>query len=126
MRITPEFPDYRYQDPMRQAELVYYKQIADSDAAGVALYECHPTPNSPEIDFVVIMAGVAHFAVQVKGGLWRIQDGHFQLYTAEGWVNDLPRGPGRRRRLRRAQRGQGRHRPDHLRHPRYPVPRHGP
>ena len=25
MRITPEFPDYRYQDPMRQAELVIYK-----------------------------------------------------------------------------------------------------
>ena len=87
MRITPEFPDYRYQDPMRQAELVIYKQIADSDADGVALYECHPTPSSPEIDFVVILEKVAHFAVQVKGGLWRIEDGRFQLYTDEGWVN---------------------------------------
>lgn len=87
MRITPEFPDYRRQDPMRQAELIVYQQIAGSDADGVALYECHPTPNSPEIDFVVILDGVAHFAVQVKGGLWRMQDGHFQLHTDEGWVN---------------------------------------
>ena len=85
MRIIPEFPDYRYQDPMRQAELVCYKQIAGSDADGVALYECHPTPNSPEIDFVVILDGVAHFAVQVKGGLWRLEGGHWQLLTDQGW-----------------------------------------
>ena len=47
----------------------------------------HPTPSSPEIDFVIILEGVAHFDVQVKGGRWRIEDGHFQLHTAEGWVN---------------------------------------
>ena len=48
MKITPEFPDYRYQDPMRQAELVSYKQIAASKARGVALYECTRRPAPPK------------------------------------------------------------------------------
>ena len=86
MKISPEFPDYRHQDPMRQAELVTYKQVAASDAPGVALYECHPTPSSPEVDFVIILEGVAHFAVQVKGGHWRMEDGQFQLLTDQGWI----------------------------------------
>ena len=87
MRIIPEFPEHRRQDPMRQAELCIYNQVEASNADGVALYECHPTPSSPEIDFVIILENIAHFAVQVKGGHWRIEDGHFQLKTAEGWVN---------------------------------------
>ena len=87
MRIIPEFPEHRRQDPMRQTELCVYNQVDASKANGVALYECHPTPSSPEIDFVIILEGVAHFAAQVKGGRWRIEDGHFQLHTAEGWVN---------------------------------------
>ena len=87
MRIIPEFPEHRRQDPMRQAELCIYNQVEASNAVGVALYECHPTPSSPEVDFVIILTGVAHYAVQVKGGRWRMEDGRFQLHTDEGWVN---------------------------------------
>ena len=107
MKIAPDFPDYRHQDPKRQAELGVYQQIAASGAPGVALYECHPTPSSPEVDFVIILEGVAHFAVQVKGGHWRLEEGQFQLLTDQGWVNDRAAHPGLQRRLRRAQRGTG-------------------
>ena len=91
MRIIPEFPEHRRQDPMRQTELCVYNQVEASKANGVALYECHPTPSSPEVDFVIILTGVAHYAVQVKGGRWRMEDGRFQLHTDEGWVNTKPR-----------------------------------
>ena len=87
MKIAPDFPDYRHQDPKRQAELGVYQQIAASGVPGVTLYECHPTPSSPEVDFVIIREGVAHFAVQVKGGHWRLEEGQFQLLTDQGWVN---------------------------------------
>ena len=74
-------------DPMRQTELCVYNQVDASEAPGVALYECHPTPSSPEIDLVFILENVAHFAVQVKGGHWRLEEGQFQLLTDQGWVN---------------------------------------
>ena len=32
MRIIPEFPEHRRQDPMRQAELCIYNQVEASDA----------------------------------------------------------------------------------------------
>ena len=38
MRIIPEFPEHRRQDPMRQTELCVYNQVEASKANGVALY----------------------------------------------------------------------------------------
>ena len=34
MRLIPEFPEHRRQDPMRQAELAIYNQVEASKADG--------------------------------------------------------------------------------------------
>ena len=52
MKISPEFPDYRYQDPLRSAEQDIYRQTAASDVAGQTFYEVHASPFAPEVDFL--------------------------------------------------------------------------
>ena len=84
MRIQPEFPEYRYQDPLRQAELSVYLAIANSPVPGQALYEVKTTSHTPQVDFVVYLEGVACFAIQVKGGIYTMENGTLFLHTPDG------------------------------------------
>ena len=84
MRIQPEFPDYRYQDPKRQAELRVYQEIASSQIPGQALYEVNTTRHTPQVDIVVCVEGVACFAISVKGGTYSVDNGTIFLHTPEG------------------------------------------
>ena len=84
LRIQPEFPDYRYQDPKRQAELRVYQKIASSQIPGQALYEVNTTRHTPQVDIVVWVEGVACFAISVKGGTYSVDNGTIFLHTPEG------------------------------------------
>ena len=86
LRIQPEFPDYRYQDPKRQAELRVYQEIARSQIPGQALYEVNTTRHTPQVDIVVWVEGVACFAISVKGGTYSVDNGTIFLHTPEGPV----------------------------------------
>ena len=85
MRISPEFPDDRRWDPMRRAELRVYRQLADSEVAGRALYQVRANRRDRELDFLVFLDGLARIGIEVKGGSYRLRAGGWRLRTTDGW-----------------------------------------
>ena len=75
MRICPEFPEYHHNDPKRQAELRVYQEIEATQLSGQALYGVKAAKHSPEVDFVIWGEDVACFAVEVKGGIYLVENG---------------------------------------------------
>ena len=86
MRIDPEFPPHRRQDPKRRAELAVYEAIAASPRPGRALYEIKTAPTVPELDFTVLLEDFGIVGMQVKGGPHRMVKGQFQRITDDGPV----------------------------------------
>ena len=84
MKVTPEFPEHRCHDPLRQAELRVYNELANSPHSGHALYEVKPINSAPELDFAVWIKGVGCFGIQVKGGQHSVAGGRWLLHTVDG------------------------------------------
>ena len=84
MEVLPDFPDHRLNNPLRQAELAVYRELAGSDADGTALYEVRAALNQRELDVVAWLIGVGRFALQVKGGGYRIERGVLYLMMPDG------------------------------------------
>ena len=81
MKVTPDFPDYRREDPRRAAELRVYNELANSQAPGQAVYELKATPEAPEVDFGIWLEDVARVGLQVKGGQYTNLNGVWRLHT---------------------------------------------
>ena len=90
MLTQPDFPSHRRRDPMRLAELQVYTEFMNSDRAGRALYELKTSRNVPELDFTVLIEGVAIYGVQVKGGQHAIHRSQWQRVTDDGPVHPVP------------------------------------
>ena len=75
MRIQPEFPEYRQEDPLRGAELRVYQEIVNAQQPGQALYEVKASRHSPEVDFAIWIEDVACFAIEAKGGNFWVENG---------------------------------------------------
>ena len=75
MRIQPEFPEYRQEDPLRGAELRVYQAIVNAQQPGQALYEVKASRHSPEVDFAIWVEDVACFAIEAKGGNFWVEKG---------------------------------------------------
>ena len=86
MLTQPDFPSHRRRDPLRLADLQVYTEFANSDRAGRVLYEVKTARNTPELDFAVLLADVAIYGIQVKGGQHAIQRGQWQRVTDDGPV----------------------------------------
>ena len=86
MLIQPEFPPHRRRDPLRLAELRVYTEFMNSDRAGRVLYEVKTSRHVPELDFAVLVEGLAIYGVQVKGGPHTIHRGQWQRVTDDGPV----------------------------------------
>ena len=84
MEVLPDFPDHRLNNPLRQAELAVYRELAGSEAEGTALYEVRAALNQRELDVVAWLIGVGRFALQVKGGGYRIERGVLYLMMPDG------------------------------------------
>jgi hypothetical protein len=86
MRIQPEFPLCRVDDPMRRAEQTIYRILEESEAPGRALYEARILPHGRQIDFPVWIEGVARYAIEAKGGRYIIdpENGEWRLLTDAG------------------------------------------
>ena len=80
MDVIPDFPEHRIHDPKRQAELAVYRELAGSEAAGTAIYESSPYLQCPEMDFVLFFDNVGRYAMQVKGGTYRVDRGSGTWY----------------------------------------------
>ena len=87
MLTQPDFPSHRRRDPLRLAELQVYTEFMNSDRAGRVLYEVKTSRNTPELDFAVLLEGVAIYGAQVKGGQHVITRGQWQRITDDGPVN---------------------------------------
>ena len=86
MRIQPEFPLCRVDDPMRRAEQTIYRILEESEAPGRALYEARILPHGRQIDFPVWIEGVARYAIEAKGGRYIIdpETDEWRLLTDAG------------------------------------------
>ena len=85
MRMHPrEFPPTRRNKPMRRAERRVYEALAGSDRRGFAYYEWRKGYERIELDFAVWIEGLGRFALQVKGGRYRLIDGDWYLRKREG------------------------------------------
>ena len=73
MLINPPFPEPYLNDPMRQAELRVYQELARSEVPGQALYQVNAYPNAPELDILAALERVAYVGGQVKGGTSQAQ-----------------------------------------------------
>ena len=86
MTIFPPFPDHRFRDPRRMAELAVYRELEASDAPGTAIYEAKGNRQCPEVDYAIWAEGVARYAAQLKGGIQRVQGGTWYRSTPRGEV----------------------------------------
>ena len=84
MKFREEFPQNRREDPKRQAEWTVYLEITKSDRPGEALYELKTNRSTPELDYALFVEGVAHFALEVKGGRYTVRNGSWYLHTEHG------------------------------------------
>ena len=100
MRIQPEFPLCRVDDPMRRAEQTIYRILEESEAPGRALYEARILPHGRQIDFPVWIEGVARYAIEAKGA------GTSSILRMASGASSLTRGgsPRLRPRPRRGMR----------------------
>ena len=85
MRMYPkEFPPARLKIPKRRAERRVYEALADCGRQGFCYYEWRKGHEQIELDFAVWIEGLGRFALQVKGGCYRLIDGDWRLQTREG------------------------------------------
>ena len=85
MRMHPrEFPPNRRGDPKRRAERQVYEALAGSDCQGFAYYEWRKGYEHIELDFAVWIENLGRFALQVKGGRYRLSDGEWYLANRDG------------------------------------------
>ena len=85
MRMHPqEFPPNRRGDPKRRAELRVFEALAGINRQGFVHYEWRRGYERIELDFAVWIEGLGRFALQVKGGRYRIIDGQWHLATRDG------------------------------------------
>ena len=84
MRIHPEFPPHRRQDPRRRCEAIIYDQLAGSGLPGHGLYELTPGPVAPQVDFALWIEGQARIGLQVKGGQYTVENTLWHLNTPAG------------------------------------------
>ena len=75
MEIIPPFPAHRLDNPRRRAEYRVYQEIAQSEVPGLAIYEAHASRHSPEVDFLVWLEDVGCFNIEVKGGIYVVENG---------------------------------------------------
>ena len=84
MKINPEFPTHRRNDPKRRSEALVYDQLAQSNHPGQALYELKLAPEIPEVDFFVWVQDRGRFGIQVKGGMYSVEGTDWTLRTVNG------------------------------------------
>ena len=85
MRMHPkEFPPNRRGDPKRRAEYKVFEALAGINRRGFVHYEWRRGYERIELDFAVWIEGLGRFAVQVKGGRYRIIDGQWHLAIRDG------------------------------------------
>ena len=86
MRMYPgRFPAIRAAMPERRAEQRTYEALTNSARQGFVFYEWRRDYHRIEVDFALWVEDLARFALQVKGGYYRLVDGEWQLSTRSGW-----------------------------------------
>ena len=79
-----EFPPNRRGKPKRRAEQLVYEALANINRRGFVYYEWRKGYERIELDFAVWIEGLGRFALQVKGGRYRLSDGDWHLARRDG------------------------------------------
>ena len=72
------------------AELAVYRDLEGHEAPGTAIYEAKINRKATEVDFAVWLVGVGRFAIQVKGGIYRVSGKNWYLNTPQGEIRKAP------------------------------------
>ena len=93
MRMYPrEFPSGRRKRPKRRAEKRVYEALAGSALRGFVYYEWRRGYEYNEVDFILWVEGLGRFALQVKGGVYFLDEGEWFLITRDG-VKSIKNSP---------------------------------
>ena len=86
IQFTPEkFPDERRSDPKRRAEAEVFDALTRMRRSGYGIYEMRWRPGGRQVDYAVWLDGLGRFAIQVKGGVYRLdENGNWRLRTYTG------------------------------------------
>ena len=81
----PEFPEQRRQDPKRRAEARVFDALQRLDLDGHGIYEFRFREGGAQLDFALWVTGLGRFALQVKGGSYRMDsEGRWYLSGPDG------------------------------------------
>ena len=86
IRLNPEeFPEHRRQDPKRGAEGRVFDALQNLALEGHGLYEFRYRKGGKQVDYPVWAHDMGRFAIQVKGGLYEMDDtGQWFLRRPDG------------------------------------------
>ena len=85
MRMQPrEFSPNRRRKPKRRAERSVFEALAVINRRGFCYYEWRRGYERIELDFAVWIEVLGRFALQVKGGIYRLIDGQWYLKKRDG------------------------------------------
>ena len=86
IQFTPrEFPEQRQNDPKRRAESEVFDALVNMGRNGRGIYEFRYRPDGQQVDYALWWDNLGRIAVQVKGGVYRLDDdGQWRLRTYEG------------------------------------------
>ena len=88
IKIVPEFPEHRLNEPKWQPERRVYEAFQACDLPGMVLYGVRAGSTGGELDSLVLLEGLAHLAMEFKGGQHRIVGTEWQLRTPTGWEKE--------------------------------------
>ena len=70
--------------------MAVYRELEGHAAPGTAIYEAKINRKATEVDFAVWLIGVGRFAIQVKGGIYRVSGKNWYLNTPQGEIRKAP------------------------------------
>ena len=85
IKMNPaEFPEHRRHDPKRAAEARVFDALQNLDLDGHSLYEFRYRKEGRQLDFALWLDMLGRLAIQVKGGLYMLDDdGQWHLCTSK-------------------------------------------
>ena len=86
-----EFPERRRGDPKRGAEARAFDALRELELSGRAIYEFRYRKRGTQVDFALWLDRLGRFALQIKGGYYRLRDdGQWERRKPDGGWDPVP------------------------------------
>ena len=92
IQLQPEeFPERRRDDSKRRAEARVFDALRELELSGRAIYEFRYRKSGTQVDFALWLDRLGRFALQIKGGYYRLRDDdQWELRRPDGSWDEMP------------------------------------